>query len=83
MKEEYREQYRKFGLNVVCYRKKLRVTQLELAELLDIQRSHISARELGNVGVSFDLLFSKIARKDDCKDYYNTIKVLSGHKQGK
>ena len=48
MKEEYREQY---------YRKKLRVTQLELAELLDIQRSHISAIELGNVGVSFDLLF--------------------------
>ena len=57
MKEEYREQYRKFGLNVVYYRKKLRVTQLELAELLDIQRSHISAIELGNAGVSFDLLF--------------------------
>ena len=57
MKEEYREQYRKFGLNVVYYRKKLSVTQLELAELLDIQRSHISAIELGNVGVSFDLLF--------------------------
>ena len=57
MKEEYREQYRKFGLNVVYYRKKLRVTQLELAELLNIQRSHISAIELGNVGLSFDLLF--------------------------
>ena len=57
MKEEYREQYRKFGLNVVYYRKKLSVTQLELAELLDIQRSHISAIELGNAGVSFDLLF--------------------------
>lgn len=57
MKEEYREEYRKFGLNVVYYRKKLRLTQLQLAELLDIQRSHISAIELGNVGVSFDLLF--------------------------
>lgn len=57
MKEQYREQYRQFGLNVVYYRKKLRVTQLQLAELLDIQRSHISAIELGNVGVSFDLLF--------------------------
>ena len=57
MNEKYRKQYRKFGLNVVYYRKKLRVTQLELAELLDIQRSHISAIELGNVGVSFDLLF--------------------------
>lgn len=57
MKEEYREDYRKFGLNVVYYRKKLRLTQLQLAELLDIQRSHISAIELGNVGVSFDLIF--------------------------
>jgi len=57
VKEEYRDQYRKFGLNVVYYRKNLRITQLQLAELLDIQRSHISAIELGNVGVSFDLLF--------------------------
>lgn len=57
MKEEYREQYQKFGLNVVYYRKRLRVTQLQLAELLDIQRSHISAIELGNVGVSLDLIF--------------------------
>lgn len=57
MKEEYREQYKKFGLNVVYYRKKLRATQLQLAEMLDIQRSHISAIELGNVGVSFDLVF--------------------------
>ncbi len=57
MKEEYRDQYRKFGLNVVYYRKKMRKTQLQLAELLDIERSHISAIELGNVGISFDLLF--------------------------
>ena len=69
MKEEYREQYRKCGLNVVYYRKALRITQLQLAELLDIQRSHISAIELGNVGISFDLIFKmcevfKIKPKD-------------------
>ena len=57
MQKQYREQYRKFGLNVVYYRKNLRLTQLQLAELLNIQRSHISAIELGNVGVSFDLIF--------------------------
>ena len=57
MKEEYADRYRKFGLNVVYYRKALRATQLELAELLDIERSHISAIELGNVGVSMDLIF--------------------------
>ena len=57
MKAEYRDQYRKFGLNVVYYRKAMRKTQLQLAEMLDIERSHISAIELGNVGVSMDLIF--------------------------
>ena len=57
MKQEYKELYRKFGLNVVYYRKRERLTQLQLAELADIDRSHISANELGNVGVSFDVLF--------------------------
>ena len=57
MKVEYKEQYEKFGLNVVYYRKKKRLTQLQLAELVDIDRSHISAIELGNVGVSFDVIF--------------------------
>jgi len=57
MKEEYGEQYKKFGLNVVYYRKMHRLTQLQLAEFLDIDRSHISAIELGKVGVSFDLVF--------------------------
>lgn len=57
MKAEYKEQYEKFGLNVVYYRKKKRLTQLQLAELVDIDRSHISAIELGNVGVSFDVIF--------------------------
>ena len=39
------------------YRKRKKLTQLQLAELVDIDRSHISAIELGNVGVSFDVLF--------------------------
>ena len=60
MKKEYKPLYEKFGLNVVYYaaldcEKKL--TQLQLAELVDIDRSHISAIELGNVGVSFDVIF--------------------------
>lgn len=57
MNEKYRDQYIKFGLNVVYYRKMHRLTQLQLAEFLDIDRSHISAIELGKVGVSFDLIF--------------------------
>ena len=57
MRLEYSDLYEKFGLNVVYYRKKNRLTQLELAELVDVDRSHISAIELGKVGVSFDVIF--------------------------
>lgn len=57
MKTEYKKYYEQFGLNVVYYRKKKRLPQLKLAELVDIDRSHISAIELGNVGVSFDVIF--------------------------
>ena len=69
MKQEYKNFYEKFGLNVVYYRKRKRLTQLQLAELAEIDRSHISAIELGNVGVSMDVLFKlcqvlEIAPKD-------------------
>ena len=57
MKKEYKELYEKFGLNVVYYRKRKKLTQLQLADLVDIDRSHISAIELGNVGVSMDVIF--------------------------
>ncbi|MCI9241979.1 MAG: helix-turn-helix transcriptional regulator [Lawsonibacter sp.] len=57
MKQKYKPLYEKFGLNVVYYRKRKKLTQLQLAELVDIDRSHISAIELGNVGVSFDVIF--------------------------
>ncbi len=57
MKSEYKSLYEKFGLNVVYYRKRKRLTQLQLAEQIDVDRSHISAIELGNVGVSFDVIF--------------------------
>ncbi len=57
MKTEYKKFYEQFGLNVVYYRKRKKMTQLQLAELVEIDRSHISAIELGNVGVSFDVVF--------------------------
>lgn len=57
MKEENKELYEKFGLNIVYYRKRKKLTQLQLAELVDVDRSHISAMELGKVGVSLDVIF--------------------------
>lgn len=57
MKDEYRDLYQQFGLNVVYYRKKKRLSQSELAELADIHRTYVSSIELGKVSVSFDVLF--------------------------
>lgn len=57
MRQEYKGLYEKFGLNVVYYRKRKKLTQLQLAEKVNIDRSHISAIELGNVGVSMDVIF--------------------------
>ena len=57
MKDEFRELYQQFGLNVVYYRKKKRLSQTQLAELVDIHRTYVSAIELGKVSVSFDVLF--------------------------
>ena len=57
MKDEYKDRYQQFGLNVVYYRKKKRLWQTQLAELVDIHRTYISAIELGKVGVSFDVWF--------------------------
>lgn len=57
MKTRYKSQYEMLGLNISYYRKKRRLTQLQLAELADVDRSHISAMELGNVGLSSDMIF--------------------------
>lgn len=57
MKTAYKPLYEAFGLNVVFYRKRKKYTQLQLAEPVDVDRSHISAIELGNVGVSLNVIF--------------------------
>ena len=53
MKEEYKGLYQQFGLNVVYYRKKKRLSQEKLAELTDLSLSYIkqieSKREFKNV----------------------------------
>ena len=59
MKTAYMPLYEAFGLNVVFYRKRKKYTQLQLAESVDVDRSHIFAIELGNVGVSLDVIFRR------------------------
>jgi len=57
LKKEFQSLYVKLGLNIVYYRKRERLTQLQLAELANIERSHISAIELGNGAPSLDVVF--------------------------
>ena len=57
MDAAYHEQYRKLGLNIAFYRKARKLTQLQLAEKLGIDRSHMSAIELAAAGVSLAVSF--------------------------
>ena len=57
MDKTYSKQYKNLGLNISFYRKSRGYTQMELAELLNIDRSHMSAIELATVGVSLDVIF--------------------------
>lgn len=52
---ENRDKYIELGLNIAHYRKRLRMTQDDLAEKLDISRSHLSAIEAPNMLRSFSL----------------------------
>ena len=53
----YIKEYRKLGLNIAYYRKERGYTQLELSELLDIDRTHMGGIERAISGVSLDVLF--------------------------
>ena len=64
MDKNFYHQYKNLGLNIAFYRKKHGLTQLQLAEKLDIDRSHMSAIELATVGVSLDVIFKLCAVLD-------------------
>ncbi|MBQ4042724.1 MAG: helix-turn-helix transcriptional regulator [Clostridia bacterium] len=66
MDKTYQTDYKKLGLNISYYRKSRGYTQMELAELLEIDRSHMSAIELATVGVSLDVIL-KLCRVLDVK----------------
>ena len=57
MDKHYKYCYKNLGLNISFYRKRCGFTQMQLSEMLDIDRSHLSAIELANVGVSLDVIF--------------------------
>lgn len=57
MEIKYKDWYELVGLNVSYYRRRRKYSQLEFAELVGIERSHVSKIELGTIGVSLDVIF--------------------------
>lgn len=57
MQKLQQEKYRQLGLNVAFYRKQRGLSQLQLAEMVNISRTHMSRIETADCAVSLDVVF--------------------------
>ena len=55
MDEQRKQEYKMIGLNIAYYRKLKGLTQLQLAELVNISRTHMSNIEAANMPTSISL----------------------------
>lgn len=55
MNEKRKQQYKRIGLNIAYYRKLKGITQLQLAEHINISRTHMSNIEAPNMPTSISL----------------------------
>lgn len=58
MQSRHKPQYKNLGLNIAFYRKARGLSQVELAEMVNIGRTHMSRIETADCAVSLDVLFS-------------------------
>lgn len=58
MQREHNEEYRKLGLNISYFRKERGLSQMQLAEKIDVSRTHMSRIENNDCAVSLDVIFS-------------------------
>ena len=58
MNKVHNEEYRKLGLNIAYYRKERNLSQIQLADKIDISRTHMSRIENNDCAVSLDVIFS-------------------------
>lgn len=58
MQRKHFEEYRKLGLNISYYRKEKGLSQMQLAEKVEISRTHMSRIENNDCAVSLDVIFS-------------------------
>ena len=52
------DKYKKLGLNISYYRKEKGLSQSQLAEKINISRTHMSRIETASCAVSLDVLFN-------------------------
>ena len=57
MKLTHNEEYTKLGLNIAYYRKLNKLSQMQLAEMVNISRTHMSRIENCDCAVSLDVDF--------------------------
>lgn len=57
MEREHFEEYKKLGLNIAYYRKSHDLSQMQLADKIDISRTHMSRIENNDCAVSLDVIF--------------------------
>lgn len=57
MLKHQKNKYKCLGLNVAYYRKQRGMSQMQLAELVNISRTHISRIETADCAVSLDVIF--------------------------
>ena len=58
MKNIYHEKFKLLGLNIAFYRKSRGLSQIRLAEMIDISRTHMSRIETADCAVSLDVVFA-------------------------
>lgn len=57
MQKKQSEKYKNLGLNIAFYRKKRGYSQLQLSEMVNISRTHMSRIETADCAVSLDVVF--------------------------
>ena len=57
MEQRQTEKYRSLGLNIAYYRTQHGYSQSQLAEMINVSRTHMSRIETANCAVSLDVIF--------------------------
>lgn len=57
MHANQKQKYKYLGLNIAYYRKKHGLSQMKLAEMVNISRTHMSRIETAECAVSLDIVF--------------------------